>query len=63
MLAHSHDLWYNSFARPRDAEDFGQLFQILRCCFSNREDGVTEPAHTQSAEFLIKEGNPKLTGK
>lgn len=63
MLAHSHHLWDYGFAGPVDAEDFSQLLKILRGCFSNGEDSVSEPTHAQGAEFLVEELHAELAGE
>ena len=54
MLAHYHDLRDYGIAGPIHPEDFGQLLQILSRSFSYREDGVSEPAHTEVTELLIE---------
>lgn len=63
MLAHSHDLWNYGFAGPVNAEYFCQLLEVLCGGFSNGKDGVSEPAHAQCAQLLVKELNSKLTSK
>jgi hypothetical protein len=60
VLAHSHDLGYNGLVRPLDAEHFGQFLEILSRGLTDREDGVTEPAHTQAAELLVEELDAEL---
>lgn len=60
MLTHGHDLWYNCVIRPLNTENLGQLLQVLSGCFSDGEDGVAQPAHTQAAELLVKELDTKL---
>lgn len=45
MLAHSHHFWNYGFAGPIDAKDFSELLEVLRGCFSDGEDRVSEPTH------------------
>lgn len=61
MLAHCHDLGDNCIVRPLDAKYFGQLLQVLSRCFTDREDSISQPAHTERAELLVEEFYTKLT--
>lgn len=60
MLAHGHNLGDNGIVGPLDTENFGQFLQVLRRSFSDRKNSVTEPAHAQAAELLVKELDAKL---
>ena len=63
MLTHGHDLGYDRLVRPLNAEDLCELLQVLSRSFTNGEDGVTQPAHAQAAELLVKKLNAELRGK
>lgn len=45
VLAHSHHFGNDGLASPLDPKDLCKLFEVLCCCFSDREDRVPEPAH------------------
>lgn len=45
VLAHSHHFGNDGLTSPLDPEDLCKLFEVLCCCFSDREDRVPEPAH------------------
>jgi hypothetical protein len=62
VLAHSHHLRNNGIIGPLNAENLGQLLQVLGRRLTDREDGVAKPAHAQAAELLIKELYTELRG-
>ncbi len=63
MLAHRHDFRDNGLICPLDSENLCQFLQVLGGSFSNREHGITQPAHTQGTELFIKELYAQLTSK
>lgn len=63
MAAHSHNLGNNLFASPLNAKHLGQLLEVVCGCLADGEDGVSQPAHAQVAQFLVEEFDTKLTSK
>lgn len=63
MLAHCHDLGDDRFVGPFNTEDFSELLQVLCRGFTDRKHSVTQPAHAQAAELLIKELDAELRGE
>ena len=61
MFPHGCDFRNNRIACPLNPENLSQLLEVLRGCFTNREDSVTKPAHTKSAELVVEELYPELT--
>lgn len=47
MCPHSHDFGNDCFVCPLNSKNFRELLQIVRGCFSDGEDCVTEPSHTE----------------
>lgn len=63
MLSHGHDLGHDRLVSPLDAEDLGELLQVLGRSLTNREHGVAQPAHTQTAQLLVEELYAELRSK
>lgn len=63
MASHSHDLGNDLLTSPLDAKHLSQLLQVVCGSLTDREDSISQPAHAQVAEFLIKELDPKLACK
>jgi len=63
MSAHSHDLWNDSFVGPLNTKYFGQLLQVVCCSFTDRENCVAQPAHTECGQLLIEELHAELASK
>lgn len=63
MLAHGDNLWHNGAASPLYTKYFSELLQVLGRGFSDRENGITQPAHAQAAKLLVKELDTKLASK
>lgn len=63
MVTHGHNLGNDRLARPLDPKYLGQLLEVVGCRLSDREDGVSQPAHAEVAQLLIKELYAKLAGK
>lgn len=61
MGSHSHDLWNDGLIRPLDTKDFRKLLEVMGCSFTDRENGVTQPGHTECCQFLVKELDTELT--
>lgn len=60
MRTHGHDLGDDGLTGPLDTKYLGQLLQVVSSSLSDREDCVTQPAHAQSAELLVKELDTQL---
>lgn len=60
MRSHSHNLWNDGFVCPFNTEDFSQFLEVVCCCFTDRENRITQPAHAESRELLIEELNTQL---
>lgn len=63
MIAHSHHLWNYGFAGPFHTKYLSQFLEVVSCGLANGEDSISEPAHTQGAEFFIEELHAKLTSE
>ena len=48
---------------PLVSKDDCQLLYVLDCCFSDREDGIFQPIHTDRIKSLIEESLAELFGK
>jgi hypothetical protein len=60
MLTHGHDLGDNGIIGPLDTENFSEFLQVLSGRFTDREDGIAEPAHAQAAKLLVEELHAEL---
>ena len=63
MCSHGHNLGNDSLVCPFDAKHLGELLQVVRSGFSDREDGVTQPGHAQRGELFIEEFDTQLASK
>lgn len=63
VLSHGHNLRDYRTLSPVNPKYLRELSQVLRGSLSDREDGVTKPAHTKIAELLVEELNPQLAGE
>ena len=63
VFAHYDNLRNNGVTRPPNSEDFSQLLQVLGSCFTYRENSITEPTHTKSAQLVVEEVLSKLACK
>ena len=60
MGAHGKNLGDDGPARPLDAEDLGQLLEVDGRSLSDGEDIVSEPAHAEVSELVVKELDAEL---
>jgi len=60
MGTHGHDFWNDCLICPLDTEYLSELLEIVRRSFTDRKYGITQPAHAESGQFLIKEFDAKL---
>ena len=60
MLSHCHDLGDDSIICPLYTEDLCELLQILGGGLTDRENGISQPAHAKAAQFLVEEVHTQL---
>ena len=63
MLSHGHNLGNNGVLGPFHTKHLCELPKVLGGRFSNRENSITKPTHTEVAKLFIEELNSELTGK
>jgi hypothetical protein len=60
VFPHIHDLWDNRLFCPFNTKHIRQLFQVYRRSFSDGENGIAKPCHTQGTQLIVKELNAEL---
>lgn len=63
MCSHCHDFGNDGLICPLNAENLGQLLEVMCCCFTDGEDRVTQPAHAQSGKLFVKEFDTELASQ
>ena len=54
MCVEGEDFRDDGVGGPLDAEDLGELLEVVRCRLADRVHAVAEPGHAQVSELLIK---------
>lgn len=63
VVAHSHNLGDDSLTGPLNTKDLSKLLQVVSSRFTNGENCISKPAHTQVAELLVEKLDTKLAGQ
>jgi len=63
VVAHSHNLRDDSLTGPLNTKDLSKLLQVVSSRFTNGENCISKPAHTQVAELLVEKLDTKLAGQ
>jgi len=48
---------------PLHSKHFRQLFEVVGGCFSDGEDGISQPSHAQVSELLVEEVHSQLSSQ
>lgn len=63
MSTHGNNLGYDLLVCPLHTKYFGELLEVLCTGFTNAENSIAEPRHTQARKLLVEEVHAKLGRK